>query len=321
MSPESRVRMGSVGSSFDTVSVVAWTVGVLLITLTPIGGATPLRVGITLPWLLSAPGYVLVLLAFPTETVNGLERVVLSVGGSLAVVLFGTLAVADGGVDTPTVVVTLSLITAAGTLLAEARRRRVPAKQRYVPPSPNVSARLGQFELSTSTDGLLNVALLVALLVTVVTAGVATVSPPGGEQFTEVALASQTNNGTYTVDRYPERLTSGEPTEFAVTVSNRERRELSYTLVVALQQPTGDGYTTLERFHTRSFTLEDGERLRWNHSVTPTVTGSRVRLSYLLYRGSAPASPTPENAYRELHLWVNVTEPTTQSLSEQKPFY
>jgi len=309
------------GVHADTLLLVVWTAAVLAVTLTPLAGVAPLRIAVTLPWLLFAPGYALLVCLFPGDAHDQLERAVLSVGGSLAVVLFGTLAVARGGVDTPPAVASLTLVTLGLTLLAAVRRRRLPVGERYTPPSQNVSGRLRELELSTSTDGLLNVALLVALLVTLATAGVATVSPPGGEQFTEVALASQTDNGTYTVDRYPERLTSGEPTEFAVTVSNRERRELSYTLVVALQQPTGDDYTTLERFHTRSFTLEDGERLRWNHSVTPTVTGSRVRLSYLLYRGSAPASPTPENAYRELHLWVNVTEPTTQSLSEQKPFY
>jgi uncharacterized membrane protein len=295
-------------------------VAVLAVTLTPLESVAPLRILVTLPWLLFAPGYALLVCLLPGDAPDRLERAVLSVGGSLVVALFGTLAVARGGVDTPTAVASLTLVTLGLTLLAAVQRRRLVG-ERYTPPSPNISGRLRGLEFSTSTDGLLNVALLVALLVTLITAGVATVSPPGGEQFTEVALVSQTDNDAYTVDKYPERLTSGEPTEFAVTVSNRERRELSYTLVVALQRPTGDGYTTLERFHTRSFTLEDGERLRWNHSVTPTVTGSRVRLSYLLYRGSAPASPTPENAYRELHLRVNVTEPTTQSLSEQKPFY
>jgi uncharacterized membrane protein len=33
-----------------------------------------------------------------------------------------------------------------------------------------------------------------------------------------------------------------------------------------------------------------------------------LRLAYLLYKGEAPPEPTVENAYREVHLWVNVTE-------------
>jgi hypothetical protein len=29
-----------------------------------------------------------------------------------------------------------------------------------------------------------------------------------------------------------------------------------------------------------------------------------------LYRGQPPADPTVENAYREVHLWVNVSAPS-----------
>jgi uncharacterized membrane protein len=35
--------------------------------------------------------------------------------------------------------------------------------------------------------------------------------------------------------------------------------------------------------------------------------GERLRLIYLLYRGDAPAAPSTATAYREVHLWVNVT--------------
>jgi uncharacterized membrane protein len=41
--------------------------------------------------------------------------------------------------------------------------------------------------------------------------------------------------------------------------------------------------------------------------VTPELTGDRMRLTYMLYRGAPPATPTTDNAYRELHLWVNVS--------------
>jgi len=306
----------------DTLSLVVWTAAVLAVTLTPLANVAPLRIATSLPWLLFAPGYGLVACLFPADTLDGLERTALSVGGSLAVVLFGTLVVARGGVDTLSAVASLTLATLGLTLLAAVRRRRLPTGERYTPPRPDIASRLGELEPSTSTDGLLNAALLLALVVAAATAGVATVAPPEGERFTEVALASQTDNGTYTVNEYPERLTRGEPTPFAVTVGNHERQEVRYTLVVALQQPTSDDFSTLERLHTRSFTLAGGESVRWDHSVTPTTTASRVRLSYLLYRSSPPAAPTPTNAYRDLHLRVNVTASAAARLPpEQKRFY
>ena len=35
-------------------------------------------------------------------------------------------------------------------------------------------------------------------------------------------------------------------------------------------------------------------------------TGDRLRLSFLLYRGSAQDDPSPANAYRETHIWISV---------------
>ena len=38
------------------------------------------------------------------------------------------------------------------------------------------------------------------------------------------------------------------------------------------------------------------------------MTGERLRLAFLLYDGPVPAAPGVESAYRETHLWVNVSE-------------
>jgi hypothetical protein len=42
------------------------------------------------------------------------------------------------------------------------------------------------------------------------------------------------------------------------------------------------------------------------YALGPTMTGGRLRLAFLLYDG--PAAPGVASAYRETHLWVNVTE-------------
>jgi len=46
-----------------------------------------------------------------------------------------------------------------------------------------------------------------------------------------------------------------------------------------------------------------------NETVTVSEPGN-YRLVYLLYRGEPPAEPRIDNAYRELHLWINVSSPT-----------
>jgi len=38
------------------------------------------------------------------------------------------------------------------------------------------------------------------------------------------------------------------------------------------------------------------------------MSGDRLRVAYLLYRGSVPDDPDVANAYRELHLWINASD-------------
>ncbi|WP_411713889.1 DUF1616 domain-containing protein [Natronomonas sp.] len=45
-----------------------------------------------------------------------------------------------------------------------------------------------------------------------------------------------------------------------------------------------------------------------NITVSDELTGTDLRLSFLLYDGDVPAQPTRENAYRNLHLWISVED-------------
>ncbi|RDZ95950.1 hypothetical protein DEQ92_21610, partial [Haloferax sp. Atlit-6N] len=68
--------------------------------------------------------------------------------------------------------------------------------------------------------------------------------------------------------------------------------------------------TVLQREQLTRFdpTLDANETWHQPHTVRPTLTGERLRLTYLLYRGSPPQQPSVDSAYRETHLWLNVTE-------------
>jgi uncharacterized membrane protein len=96
-----------------------------------------------------------------------------------------------------------------------------------------------------------------------------------------------------------------------VGIENHEYESVEYTVVVQLQDvAVGDeSIRVLEREELRRFetTLAHNETWRQRHGIAPTLTGERLRLTYLLYRGAAPGTPTAANAYQQLHLWVNVT--------------
>jgi uncharacterized membrane protein len=104
-----------------------------------------------------------------------------------------------------------------------------------------------------------------------------------------------------------------------VGIGNQEHEQVEYTVVVQLQRveivnesgATTNGTTVrvLEERGLQRFQAELAHNETWHnqHTVTPTMTGEGLRLQYLLYRGDPPAEPSAETAYRELHLWVNVS--------------
>jgi uncharacterized membrane protein len=67
-----------------------------------------------------------------------------------------------------------------------------------------------------------------------------------------------------------------------------------------------DQEAELDRLHAGE--LPHNETWRRTYEVTPTYPGERLRLQFLLYRGDALAEPTSSDSYRELHLWINVSD-------------
>jgi uncharacterized membrane protein len=85
---------------------------------------------------------------------------------------------------------------------------------------------------------------------------------------------------------------------------------MTYTVVVQLQEvevannsTTVLDRTELDRFET---TVPHNETHHQRHTLRPTRSGENLRVQYLLYMGEPPDDPTGENAYRELHVWMDV---------------
>lgn len=111
-----------------------------------------------------------------------------------------------------------------------------------------------------------------------------------------------------------------------VGISSHEHQTREYTLVVELQNVDRNRAGTASTNDTSGAgtvsmsVLESAELARFDpkvshdetwtlkHDVTPTLSGENLRLTYFLYRGSPPDEPSVANAYREVHLWVNVSK-------------
>jgi uncharacterized membrane protein len=327
----------------DLTAVVAVVVLTGIAVAVPGVRDTPLRVIVGLPYVLFVPGYAFIAALFPEagpgpadedaadagdggeavdrardgSGIDGLERVALSFGTSIAIVpLIGlVLNFTPWGIRLTPIVVSVSLFTVGAAVVADRRRRALPADERFGVPYREWidDARAEFFEPETRADLGLNVLLVCSVLLAVGSVGYAVAYPGSGETFTELYVLTENEDGELVADDYPDEFTAGESRSIIVGIGNHEGEEVSYTLVSQLQRVRiqNNSTTVLERTELSRYapTVAANETWRTRDTITPTMTGERLRLTYLLYKGDAPPSPTVENAYREVHLWINVSAP------------
>lgn len=311
-------------STGDLILLLAWTSFTVEAVLSGLGSGV-FRTALALPLVVMFPGYALLALLFPERDGSGdedgasitdVERFGLSVVVSLALVPMLAFVVnyTSYGLRLRPLLLTVGGVTAGLALLGYLRRLRLPVERRFGVHPLAWLASGGRRLLSTEhrslrdtrplqptteTRRLLNVLLVVSVLALVATAGYAAVTPPANDDpFTEFYLLTENGDGEYVAEDLPHEFTAGESQSLFVAIGNHEGQRVPYTVVVQL-----DG-NELDRFST---SVGEGQTERVEQSVTPSQTGDRLKLSFLLYRGDVPENPTPQNAYRETHLWISVS--------------
>lgn len=320
-----------------------------LVVLAPGIRETPLRVVLGLPLVLFLPGYAFIAALFPeagsspaaaameeTDTdvdgpddrpfgeragrdrgIDGIERVALSFGLSIAIVpLIGlVLNFTPWGIRLIPILVSVSGFTLLATAAAALRRWELPPEDRFVVPYRAwlTAGRRELFEPETRTDLALNVLLVLSILLAVSSVAYAVAVPKQGESFTEFYILTEDDDGELVAADYPTEFVRGEPQSVVIGIGNQEHEVTRYVVVLELQRVDRVGNETRVREEVTldSFTarLAHNETRHTRYQINPRITGTRLRLAFLLYVDSPPRDPTVENAYRELQLWVNVTEP------------
>ena len=321
----------------DLTAVVALVVVTNVAALAPVISETPLRIVVGLPFVLFVPGYAFIAALFPEAGsgpvdaesaaddaviddvddggIDGIERVALAFGTSIAIVpLIGlVLNFTPWGIRLVPIMVSVSGFTLVAAVVGAVRRWELPADEQFAVPYREwwAAGRTELFEPETQTDAVLNVLLVVSILLAVSSVGYAVAVPKQGEQFSELYLLTEGDDGDLVADNYPQNFTAGEPQSLYVGIGNHEHERVNYTVVVAVEDVefvnNESRVRREERLRTFQTTLPHNETWQLNHTVAPSLTGDRLRLTYFLYKGSAPNNPTVDNAYREVHLWVNVT--------------
>lgn len=318
----------------DLAAVVLLAVVTTLAATLPGVKETPLRVVVGLPYVLFVPGYALVAALFPEagdppaegsdaeavdasdgQGIDGIERVALSFGLSIAIVpLIGlVLNFTPWGIRLVPILLSVTGVTVGLTAVAASRRTQLDEADRFRVPYRAwfASARRELLKPDSRSDAALNVILVVSILLAISSVGYAVAVPQQGEAFSELYLLTESESGELIADDYPTEFTQGETQSLIVGIGNQEHATVQYTLVSQLQRVEIRNNTTIVRERTRlgqtTPTVPANTTWQTQDSITPTMTGERLRLVYLLYKGSAPPTPTVDNSYREVHLWINVT--------------
>ncbi|WP_423998604.1 DUF1616 domain-containing protein [Haloarcula salina] len=317
----------------DLAAIIGLVVVTNVAALAPVVAETPLRIVLGLAFPLFAPGYAFVAALFPehgegTATpadgdaldqrnagIDGIERVALSFGLSIALVPLVALVLnfTPWGIRLVPILISLSGLTLALTAVATVRRWALPENERFRVPY-RAWIRSGREELfapASRADTALNVLLVFSILLAAGSVGYAVAVPKDGEQFSEFYLLTENDDGELVADDYPTEFQQGESQTVVVGIGNQEHEQMEYTVFVQLQrvERVGNETRVREQSELRRFQPTVGHNETWHrqHQITPQMTGERLRLQYLLYRGAAPSTVNQSNAYRETHLWVNVT--------------
>jgi uncharacterized membrane protein len=155
--------------------------------------------------------------------------------------------------------------------------------------------------------------LLIAVLAAVGAMGYAVATPYQSAGTASLFLVTENESGVEVASDYPTEFTAGEPQPLTVGIRNDGGDAQSFTVVIVEEQvrATGEELAVSEaneigRLHD---VASPGETVTRTHSVDPQLVGEDIRLHYYLYRGeSAPANPDPASAYRDVYIWIDVTD-------------
>jgi uncharacterized membrane protein len=174
--------------------------------------------------------------------------------------------------------------------------------------------------LENPKENVLTVVLLLSVVILFSTAAYTLVVPAPNERFTEIYLLSS-DNGAYDTENYSTEFVTNETEYMTVGIRNQEYESVNYTLVVLLQRVKGETpqtgssdsntpnlkVTEQAILSEQSLSLVHNQSKHINVPIRPRLSGTGLRLAFLLYEGPKPDSPRVKNSYENIHLWVNVS--------------
>lgn len=271
------------------------TIGFVFI---PIINETLLRYIVGFGLIMFVPGYTFIAAMFPgNKDVGCLERLLLSFACSISIVpIIGfILNFTQWGVRLEPVLACIAVFTIVCTLIANKRRHDLPEDRRFAIEARKLWGVTVAYAFSSDdrfTGRALTGILILSMLILTLMVGYMLIA--GGEQecYTELYLLD--SNGT--VNDYPRDYYLGYPQPVLVGVVNHEHRDVTYDLLISL-----DNGTTNKSLYIESFTLGHNQTREKPITLMPDAIGDGMKLKVDLF---TDGNSIP---YREVYLWVNVS--------------
>lgn len=263
---------------------------ILLLIIITFFPSNVLRIILGLPLVLFFPGHALTSALFPRkDALDSIERVALSFVLSIAVVAFigMVLNFTLWGIRLYPMLIAITIFILATSMIAWHRRRRLAEMDRF---TISLTFTVAVWRGQSFPDKILSVILIVVVLGTIGTLGYVVATPKIGEKFTEFYILGPEGKA----EGYPKELLVGQEVKVIVGVVNREYETVSYRVEVTI-----DGIR-----HNEIDPVVLGHEDRWEREVsfTPARLGNNQKVEFFLYKQEQ------SEAYRSLHLWVNVIE-------------
>jgi len=266
-----------------------------------------------LVFVLFLPGYAATAALFPeNDQIDGIERVALSFGLSIAIVPLIGLALnfTPWGIRLDPILASVSAFIVGVSLVGWYRRARLPLDERF--------AIVVDFQMDFRgmplIDKLLTIGIVVMLVASVVVLAWAITTPRVGERFTQLAILGPGGMAT----DYPRNMTVGENKTVLLTIKSFEHQPMNYTIVIVLTNTTDYNFTIGEdtidwgTSHqltpyvgiAQDFSIDHLEYYNQTFNFSVSAPGE-WKMQFLLYTEGQVI--TSQDSYREVHLWLNVT--------------
>jgi uncharacterized membrane protein len=282
----------------DLLLVAGFVLITNIFVLIPIFSDSFLRTFLGIFLVLFLPGYALAGALFPAKKdLEGIERATISFGLSIAIVpILGlVLNYSSWGIREIPVLVVSSIFILLMCAVAYYRRSLLPEVEAFEISFKTyyLSTKAGILEKSESkTDKIVTFILVLSILASVGSLAYIIGNPKEGEHFTEFYILG--NNKT--TGDYPTEFVKGEKGTVIVGIINHEYMPMNYTMEIRLENkslPESNKQISL------------GDNMSWEEPIifTPPLEGKNMKLEFLLFNETEKTVP-----YRNLHLWINVTE-------------